>query len=129
MTKKIILMFIISLIATALCGCTSNDEKELSMTYINISYEEARQMMENNPSIIVLDVRTEQEHRERNMHGSLLLPLNELTIENALRVIPDKDSVVIVYCRSGARSSNAATALINMGYINVYKMDGVIHWN
>ena len=127
MTKKFLTVLLITL--TALYGCISSNENESPVTYRIISYEEAQQMLENNPSVIVLDVRTEPEHLARNMPGSLLLPVNELNEETAARHLPDKDSVILVHCRTGVRSSNAVEILRNMGYINVYDMDGIESWD
>jgi rhodanese-related sulfurtransferase len=83
--------------------------------------------MEENPDIILLDVRTEGEYKAEHIPGATLLPVDSLT-EEAASVIPDKDAVYIVYCRSGNRSATAALMLIDLGYTKVYDMGGIIDW-
>ena len=132
---RILIVILLTVFSVLLYGCTLSSETELPVPDIItsydriISYEEAQHMINDNPHIIILDVRTEQEHLTRNMSGSLLLPVDELNEETAARLFPDMNSVILIYCRTGIRSGNAVEILRNMGYINVYDMDGIENWD
>ena len=95
--------------------------------YHKISAEEALQMMNEKTSFILLDVRTEEEYLESRIEGALLIPDFEIE-ERAESELPDKDALLLVYCRSGKRSAGAAHALVNLGYTNVYDFGGIIDW-
>jgi rhodanese-related sulfurtransferase len=77
--------------------------------------------------VILLDVRTTEEYREKHIQGSVLIPVNELQgkIEE---VVPNKDQEIIIYCRSGNRSETASKILLKRGYKNVYDLGGIINW-
>ncbi|MCL1792653.1 MAG: rhodanese-like domain-containing protein [Oscillospiraceae bacterium] len=107
----------------------SDDSAKMSAegVYRKISAEEAREMMESSESYILLDVRTEEEYRENRIGGAMLLPDYEITKRAELE-LPDKNAVILVYCRSGRRSENAARELAEMGYTNVYDFGGIFDW-
>lgn len=93
--------------------------------YRKISPEEAKDLMvEGN---IILDVRTEAEYDSGHIPNAILLPVDEIEAGN-LELISDKNQVILVYCRSGNRSSIASRALIEEGYTNVYDFGGIIDW-
>ncbi len=92
-----------------------------------ISPEEAKKNMELNPEIILLDVRTVEEYREKNIPGSFLIPLNSLK-NNVEKEIPDKNTIIYVYCRTGSRSSTAVGILNKIGYTNVFNLGGIYDW-
>jgi len=124
--KKWILIIVCLFIAFV--GCGQNTQRETKNTeYRKISAEEAKKILDENPEIILLDVRTEAEYKEIRIPGSVLLPGNEIEDKAANR-LPDKDALIIVYCRSGMRSNAAANKLISMGYTNVYDMGGIMSW-
>ena len=93
--------------------------------YQKITPQEAKEKLQSN-SIVLLDVRTQEEYEAGRIPNSLLLPLDHL--HKIEEVVPNKDKEVIIYCRSGVRSRNAAKALINMGYKNVYDLGGILDW-
>ena len=95
--------------------------------YRKISAAEAHKMMAEAVSYILLDVRTAEEFREKRIEGALLIPDNEIR-GRAEKELPDKTILLLVYCRSGRRSANAAGELIRMGYVNVYDFGGIIAW-
>ena len=97
------------------------------VVYSRISAEEAYRMMSELSDFILLDVRTEREFREAHIAGAVLIPNNELR-GRAERELPDKSGVILVYCRSGRRSENAARLLLSLGYTNVYDFGGIIDW-
>ena len=95
-------------------------------TYRKISSKEAKEMMDDGGATVV-DVRTEAEYREKHIPGAVLVP-NETIRAEAPEELPNKETVLLVYCRSGVRSKAAAEKLISLGYQNVYDFGGIIDW-
>jgi len=95
--------------------------------YRKISPQEAKEMLDKNPEIILVDARNEDEYAEVRIPGSLLIP-KDVVEEKAPQALPDKDAVILVYCKGGGRSKIAAETLIGMGYTNVYDMGGITDW-
>lgn len=91
------------------------------------SMEQGVEEYHSTPGALLLDVRTPQEYREGHVPGSINLPLQE--IEGAGRVIPDKETPVFLYCRSGARSGEATRFLEQMGYSKVKNIGGIISYH
>ena len=91
--------------------------------FINIEYEDIKRIMENNKNVILLDVRSPQEYREKHLNNSINVPLYNLEneIENNIR---NKNSIIIVYCMSGIRSKKACNILIDKGYKYIYNLEG-----
>ena len=95
--------------------------------YEQITPEEAKKIMDSGEEHIVLDTREQDEFDEGHIPGAILIPYTE--IENkAEEMIPDKDKLILVYCRSGRRSKIAAESLANLGYTNVKEFGGIIDW-
>ncbi len=89
----------------------------------DVSLQEAMEMLNNDKKAILLDVRSPQEYEEYHLEGATLLPLYELSSRiNSL--VKDKDTLLIVYCKSGARSKKAVAMLKKLGYTNVYNIKG-----
>ena len=123
--KKWLLVIMVSLF---LWGCQSIDSTGVVQNEPElISPEEAKAMMDANDSIILVDVRTLSEYQSGHIEGALLLPLDTIEAQ-AESVIPDKEAVYIIYCRSGNRSSQAVSLLYSMGYISLYDLGGIIDW-
>lgn len=97
-------------------------------TYREISQDEAKKMMDAQPEAIILDVREPDEFDEGHIPGAKLLPLGSVAADTAAEVIPEPDSTVLVYCRSGRRSKIAAQKLADAGYTNIYEFGGIITW-
>ena len=95
--------------------------------YQQITQEKAKAMMDSQ-DVIVLDVREQDEFAAGHISGAILLPVGTITKETAAAVIPKKDSVVLVYCRSGNRSKTASQVLADLGYRNVYEFGGIKTW-
>jgi len=95
--------------------------------YQKISANDAKQIMDSGEEYILLDVRTEEEFAEGHIKGAILIPDYELA-DRAETELPNKDARILIYCRSGRRSANAANALIELGYTNVYDFGGIIDW-
>lgn len=92
-----------------------------------ISPQEARDLLQSNPTVRLLDVRTEWEHRGRRIPGSVLAPVTALD-RLAPSLLPDKQAPVIVHCQSGVRSRQAANQLLAMGYETVFDLGGITGW-
>ena len=102
-------------------------EKGEKAMYEQITAEEAKKIMDSGEEHIILDTREQDEFDEGHIPGAILIPYTE--IENkAIEQIPDKDKLILVYCRSGRRSKIAAEALSKLGYTNVKEFGGIIDW-
>ena len=95
--------------------------------YEQITPEAAKKIMDSGEEHIILDTREQDEFDEGHIPGAILIPYTE--IENkAIELIPDKDKLILVYCRSGRRSKIAAESLAKLGYTNVKEFGGIIDW-
>lgn len=107
------------------CGC---ENKEEAMTgYRSISSQEAKELMDTESSYIILDVRTEEEYTQGHIKNAVLIPDYELE-SRAEQELPDKDQLIMVYCRSGRRSKSASETLVSLGYTNIVEFGGIIDW-
>lgn len=95
--------------------------------YKQISQSKAKQIMDENDNIIILDVRTKEEYLKGHIKKSILIPYDEIHYYAPL-YLTDKTQTILVYCRTGRRSKIAAKALIMMGYENVYEFGGILEW-
>ena len=102
-------------------------EKRTPGTYIRISADEAKKIIDEETGYIILDVRTQEEYNGGHIPGALLLP-NEVIGTEELVMLPDKDQKILVYCRSGNRSKQASQKLADLGYTNIYEFGGIIDW-
>ena len=107
-----------------LVGC-GGGEKEAS--YQQISQEEAKEMMDTQ-EVVILDVREQDEYDSGHIPDAVLLPVGTIDEDTAAAVIPEKDSTVLVYCRSGNRSKTASSTLAALGYTNIYEFGGIKTW-
>ena len=95
--------------------------------YEQITAENAKKIMDSGEEHIILDTREQDEFDSGHIPGAILIPYTE--IENkAIELIPDKDKLILVYCRSGRRSKIAAESLAKLGYTNVKEFGGIIDW-
>lgn len=108
-----------------LAGCGGEPVEQIS--YQQITQEAAKDMMDQQ-DVIVLDVREQEEYDSGHIPGAVLLPVNAIGEDSAAAVIPEKDSVVLVYCRSGNRSKTASKGLAELGYTQVYEFGGIQTW-
>ena len=95
--------------------------------YQKITAEQAKSMMDADKSLLVVDVRTQEEYAQGHISGALLIP-NETITDQPPERLSDKDAVILIYCRSGNRSKQAALKLLDMGYMQVYDFGGIIDW-
>ena len=108
-----------------LAGCTASNEQENS--YRQISMDEAVTMMEEESGYIILDVRTPEEFRERHIPNAINIP-NETIGSEDIQELPDRDQLILVYCRSGNRSKQASGKLAELGYTNIVEIGGINDW-
>ena len=120
--KKLLLIFITALL---LVGCAVPAEQESS--YRQITMDAAVAMMKEEKNYIILDVRTAAEFNEKHIPGAINIP-NETIGTDAIPELPDKEQLILVYCRSGNRSKQASEKLVKLGYTNVVEFGGIIDW-
>ena len=82
-------------------------------------------VMEENA--ILLDVRTAEEFQQKHIKGAINLPLDEIDAK-ASQIIPDKNTRIYIYCRSGRRSKEASEKLVKLGYTNIVEFGGILDW-
>jgi rhodanese-related sulfurtransferase len=119
--KKIAAFLI--LIALMLCGCGGQGNSG----YSQITQSEAVELMDKQSDCIILDVRTEAEFTEGHIKNAICVP-NESITDKEPKQLPDKNQLILVYCRSGRRSKEAAQKLADMGYTNVREFGGINDW-
>ena len=119
--KKII-PFLMALLLLAGCGAQSEES-----TYRQINAEEAATLMEEESSYIILDVRTAEEYSEKHIPGAINIP-NEGIGDQDIPELPDKEQLILVYCRSGNRSKQASEKLVKLGYTNIVEFGGINDW-
>ena len=107
-----------------LSGCTTQSAEK---TYRQITMEEAITMMEEETGYIILDVRTAQEYSEKHIPGAINIA-NESIGTGDISELPDKDRLILVYCRSGNRSKQASEKLVKLGYTNIVEFGGINDW-
>ena len=102
-------------------------ENNREAVYVNITAEEAKQIMDSEEGYIILDVRTQEEYDQGHIPGAILIPDTEVEV-TAEEVLTDKDQLLLVYCRSGRRSKLASEILVELGYTNIKEFGGIIDW-
>lgn len=120
--KRIFSLLLSMLLFFAGCGGSAVEN-----TYQQITQEEAKTMMDTQ-EVIILDVREQDEFDTGHIPGAVLLSVGTITEDTAATVIPELDSVVLVYCRSGNRSKKASQALAGLGYTAVFEFGGISTW-
>ena len=108
-----------------LSGCSAPAEQK--STYRQITMDKAVTMMEEESDYIILDVRTPAEFSERHIPGAMNIP-NETIGTEEIPELPDKEQLILVYCRSGNRSKQASEKLVRLGYTNVAEFGGINAW-
>ena len=133
-------LLLASVLLISFGGCKAKEEAPLSteapttktteminMTYEQISQDEAKRIMDTESDYIIIDARTQEEFDEGHIENAILIPEYEIQ-EKAPELIPDKNALILVYCRSGRRSKIASEALVQLGYTNVKEFGGIIDW-
>ena len=115
------------LLSFALTGCAASATLSETNTYRQITMSEAVELMEKEDNYIILDVRTEQEYAAGHIPGAIVIPNETIGTEEIPR-LPDKDQLIMVYCRSGNRSKQASDKLVKLGYTNIVEFGGINSW-
>ena len=114
-------------------GCGSGSDENTPAgeapvaVYHRITAGQAKEMMDEGNPYVLLDVRTDAEFAEKRIDGAILIPDYEIA-DRAADELPDREILILIYCRSGNRSATAARKMIAMGYTNVYDFGGIIDW-
>ena len=122
--KKLYFLLLAVMLLTA-CAHTKENDREAA--YMNITAEEAKQIMDIEEGYIILDARTQEEYDQGHIPGAIVISHEEIA-EKAEEVLTDKDQLILVYCRSGRRSKIAAEALVELGYTKIKEFGGIIDW-
>lgn len=122
--KKLILILLVMMLLTV---CGHDKENVQEAVYVNITAQQAKEIMDSQEGYIILDTRTREEFDESHIPGAVLIPHDEI-MEKAGGVLTDKEQLILVYCRSGRRSKLAAKDLVKLGYTNIKEFGGIIDW-
>ena len=125
--KRILPVLLILILILLFAGCNDLDTTNTDIEYRQISMADAVIMMETESDYIILDVRTAEEFAEKRIPGAINVP-NENIGSSDIPELPDKDQLILVYCRSGRRSKLAAEKLCALGYTNVVEFGGINDW-
>ena len=123
--KGLIIMLLISLSLFGLTACGGENEK--TPTYEQITAEQAKTIMDTEKDYVIIDARTEEEFAEGHIENAILIPEYEIK-DRAEKELPDKEQLILVYCRSGRRRKIASEELVKLGYTNVKEFGGIIDW-
>lgn len=103
-------------------GCRKKEN-----TYVQITPQEAKSIMDNESDYVILDVRTLDEYNSGHIENAIVIPYDEIEIK-AEDILKNKDQLILVYCRSGRRSKIAAESLVKLGYTNIKEFGGINDW-
>ena len=121
--KRFLLMLLTLALPFGCVGCSDGG----SAPYEQIGGAEAKTLMDSESGYIIIDARTQEEYDEGHIPGAILIPEYEIA-DRAENELPDKDQLILIYCRSGRRSKIAAEELVKLGYTNVKEFGGIIDW-
>ena len=128
--KKFLFLFLAAVLLL-LTGCATRgqvmDGDGMLNSYKQISQEQAKEMMAKDDGHVVVDVRRQDEYDVGHIPGAILIP-NESIDKDQPEELPDLNQIILIYCRSGNRSKQAAQKLFDMGYRNIYEFGGIIDW-
>jgi rhodanese-related sulfurtransferase len=139
MKQGILMVIVLMMIVLVGCSAQKNNElepkislkeeqsvgEEIKSEYQELTPQQAKQMIDAEEYVVLLDVRTPEEYAQGHIEGALLLPDYEIG-EKAESILIDKDATILIYCRSGRRSELAARELLALGYASVYDFGGII---
>lgn len=108
-------------------SASTNAPQSSGVEYKRISAEDAKARIDSGDQVIILDVRTQEEYDSQHIPDAILIP-NETINDEMPDLLPELDDEILIYCRSGNRSAQAAKKLIAIGYTNVYDFGGIIDW-
>ena len=131
--KKCITVLLLLTVLFAGCGKDTAQQTQAPIeitkeaVYVNITAQEAKEIMDSREGYVILDTRTQEEYDERHIPGAILIPHDQIK-DQAESLLTDKDQLILVYCRSGRRSKLASEDLVALGYTNIMEFGGIIDW-
>ncbi len=129
--KRYIIAVLVAAAAGLLIGCaaksTLTENTGEYSGYKQITQEEAKDMMVQDDGHIIVDVRRQDEFAAGHIPDAVCIP-NETIDKMKPAELPDLEQIILIYCRSGNRSKQAAQKLVDMGYTNIYEFGGIIDW-
>lgn len=134
--KKSVITVLLIIVLFTFSSCTNvnddsltenNNIQEEQLTYSVISQSKAKEIIDSDSDVIILDVRTQEEYDAGHIPDAICIDHSEIS-EKADKLLPDKDKQILVYCRTGRRSKIAAQSLVDLGYTNVKEFGGIIDW-
>lgn len=108
-------------------GSNATTGSDSSASYQQVNAETAKELMDTEDDYVILDARTQAEYDEGHIPGAILIP-HDTVATAAEDALPDKDQLILVYCRSGNRSKQASQTLVDLGYTNVIEFGGINSW-
>lgn len=128
--KRIVIAILLG--CMILAGCKEEPEnmvdgQDMEREYHQISQEEAMEMMKNESDYVIVDVRTMEEYLEGHIPDAICIPVESITNQQPSQ-LPDLNQTILVYCRSGNRSKQAAQKLLELGYSKIYEFGGINTW-
>lgn len=128
--KRILPVILIVAAFLMISGCgEEKNSMNTDVTFKSISMDEGRKIIESESGYIILDVRTKEEYDEGHIPGAVNVANEDISTTNQnVEQLPDKSQKILVYCRSGNRSKQAAKKLATMGYSDVVEFGGIIEW-
>lgn len=128
--KGVLIMALSLLSILGITACSKNKTNSLESikpSYQQISQKEAKEIMDTESDYIILDTRTQEEFNQGHIPNAICISHEEIA-EKAPELLPQKDKLLLVYCRSGRRSKIAAEELVKLGYTNIKEFGGIIDW-
>jgi len=113
------LLLALTMMFCAACGSKTD--------YQTMEINDAAEMIAADDGHVLVDVRTQAEFEEKHIPGAILLPVDDIK-DGRLERLPDKDQIILLYCRTGRRAEDAAEYLAKKGYTNIYEIGGIIDW-
>lgn len=123
--KKISIIIMILSLLVIVGGCAEGNDAGGEVN--SITPDEFKEMMDNDEDFILVDVRTQEEYDEGHIIGSILIPVDVIK-DQAEQILTDKESKIIIYCRTGNRSQTAGEILKDLGYKSIYDLGGIVDW-
>lgn len=108
-----------------IAACTKNEEKAVKVNVISAS--EAKTLIDENENEVIIDVRSREEFNEKHIKDAVSIPV-AIIEENIENVASSKDTLILLYCKSGKRAEEAAKTLMKLGYTNVHSFGSIDNW-
>ncbi len=126
--KRTLTLVLISFAMAASCCAMTRKKEGTAVSYKSVPMAEGLEIARANPDSVIVDVRREDEYSAGHIPGAVLLTMETISAESAAAVLPDKNQLILLYCRSGRRSKIAAKSLVDLGYTNVIEFGGILDY-